>query len=388
MSQFILPARATDNNNNPLSGALLTFYDTGTLNPRSVYTSVALSTPHPNPVVADAGGLFPPIYTDPARTYRAILRTAGGTVIDQFDPYSPAGNAASLASLAANSGAGLVGYSPASTYPAGSLGKELGKVNDYNFGALAGGLTELWTKRAQFSGAAGGLSRVDSVKFFNQLNGTNGIAEMRGFQSGNDLYHSAGAIVADVYAGLFYNRLGLNGTLNGAVTVMRGVDMHNAIEGLGNATLAISFNASETDFLVGTGTIATNYAFRADNHGHATRTTGTVCGFICEDQTGGASIVAGFRSKIAAGTNKWSFYSGESGKSAHVGAFRFGDTTVPTEKVEVAGNVKVTGFYMVGANQVVGPRQTGCPGNATDLASVITLANFLRTLVLTHGLTS
>lgn len=48
-------------------------------------------------------------------------------------------------------------------------------------------------------------------------------------------------------------------------------------------------------------------------------------------------------------------------------------------------NLILAGGVFVGGNQVVGARQTGCPPAATDLASALTLLNFLRTAGLTHG---
>ena len=88
MSQFILPARATDANNNPLSGALLYFYFEGTTTPADVYSDADRSTAHPNPVVANSGGLFAPIYLSPDISYRAILKTSGGVTLDEYDPYT------------------------------------------------------------------------------------------------------------------------------------------------------------------------------------------------------------------------------------------------------------------------------------------------------------
>lgn len=211
-----------------------------------------------------------------------------------------------------------------------------------DYGALPAGVNELWFRNALFSGAAAGATtRVDSVKFFHELDGTNSVGEVRGFESGNNLYHS-GSTVGDNYAGLFYNRVGLNGTLNGTVTTLRGVDSHNAVEGTGNVTLAMSFNASAVDLLQGTGTIATNYAYRADDMGHATRVTGTACAFVAEDQTAGAALTLGFQCKMTTGTNKWGFYAPSTVKHALVGALRLGDTTVPSDKLEVKGYAKLT----------------------------------------------
>lgn len=79
-------SRATDSNSDPLSGAQLFFYATGTLNPQATYTTAALSVAHANPVVADSGGLFPPIFLNSALQYRRILKTAAGVIIQDTDP--------------------------------------------------------------------------------------------------------------------------------------------------------------------------------------------------------------------------------------------------------------------------------------------------------------
>ena len=79
-------ARAVDASGMPVAGALLQFYLTGTTTPASIYASAGLATPLANPVAADAGGLFAPIFLDPSVSYRAQLQTAGGTVIRDIDP--------------------------------------------------------------------------------------------------------------------------------------------------------------------------------------------------------------------------------------------------------------------------------------------------------------
>jgi hypothetical protein len=84
-----MPApRAVDSGGAPLPGALLQFFLTGTTTPASVYASAALTTPLSNPVVADAGGLFPPIYLDPSAACRCQLLTSGGVVVRDIDPVS------------------------------------------------------------------------------------------------------------------------------------------------------------------------------------------------------------------------------------------------------------------------------------------------------------
>lgn len=91
MAGSLLPMpvlRAVDSAGVPVPGAQLRFYATGTTTPAAVYTASNLVTPLSNPVVADAGGLFVPIYLDPATAYRCQLLDAGGTVTRDIDPVS------------------------------------------------------------------------------------------------------------------------------------------------------------------------------------------------------------------------------------------------------------------------------------------------------------
>jgi hypothetical protein len=89
MSGLLLAApvfRAIDATGAPMAGAQLQFYVTGTTTPTPVYSSSTLATPLANPVVADSGGLFPPIFLDPAVTYRVQLLTSAGVLISDVDP--------------------------------------------------------------------------------------------------------------------------------------------------------------------------------------------------------------------------------------------------------------------------------------------------------------
>jgi hypothetical protein len=78
-------SRVTDANVNPLSGALLYAYLTGTTTPTPTYTTSALSVAHPNPIVADGNGLLPPVFLDPSVTYRFKAKTAAGADIAGMD---------------------------------------------------------------------------------------------------------------------------------------------------------------------------------------------------------------------------------------------------------------------------------------------------------------
>ena len=110
MTGILLPTpvfRAVDGSGAPMAGARLQVYLTGTTTPASVYASSALTTPLSNPVVADAGGLFAPIYLDPSVTHRVQLQTSGGTVVRDIDPVSTSVVEASLAQVNAGTATGV-----------------------------------------------------------------------------------------------------------------------------------------------------------------------------------------------------------------------------------------------------------------------------------------
>ena len=78
--------RAVDASGLPIPGARLQFYITGTTTPTPVYAGASLSTPLANPVTADSGGLFAPIFLDPTVVYRAQLLNSAGSLIQDVDP--------------------------------------------------------------------------------------------------------------------------------------------------------------------------------------------------------------------------------------------------------------------------------------------------------------
>lgn len=102
-------SRALDANANPMSGARWFFYASGTTTPQSVYTTAALNVAHANPVVADAGGKFAPIYFNASLSYRGVLKSANeATTIYDIDPI----NSGVLSALAGDDGATLVNFTP------------------------------------------------------------------------------------------------------------------------------------------------------------------------------------------------------------------------------------------------------------------------------------
>mgnify|MGYP000704182502 CR=1 FL=1 len=77
--------QALDSDGDPINGAKLNFYLTGTSTRHDTYTDNALSVAHTNPVVADSSGRFAPIYLQDA-DYKVVLTLADDTVVQTIDP--------------------------------------------------------------------------------------------------------------------------------------------------------------------------------------------------------------------------------------------------------------------------------------------------------------
>jgi hypothetical protein len=349
---YFLPFRpAFDSAGVSVPGSQHYFTLAGTNTPSAPFTDAALTTRTENPVVANGIGYLDPIYLDPAISYRVRIYDADATVgvdtpLEEYDPYIPAlANADIFSDLAGTDGADLVG-----TTNGGTLQDFLDKADTKDHGQVAAGVVELWARTKQFSGDTGGTSRIDGLKNTTELDGTHSVDEVRGIELGLQLYHdSAAAITNNAYGLLGYTRIGLNGTKNGTAAILRGIDYHTAIEGTGNVTTIMNFNSGDMDFLVGTGHTTNAYGFRSGNMGHATRVTALAAGFLCDDQTAGATITAGFYSGLGSGTGKWNFLANGSAPSAFSGNVRIGDITAPSDALEVRGFLKASSNGNIGS---------------------------------------
>lgn len=74
------PVRALDANGDPVSGAELRFFITGTTTPVIVYSDVGLTTPHPTPMLSDAAGNYPQIYYGGNQPLRAEVQSGGNNL--------------------------------------------------------------------------------------------------------------------------------------------------------------------------------------------------------------------------------------------------------------------------------------------------------------------
>ena len=115
-------------------------YAAGTLTPQATYTTAAGNVANTNPVTLGADGCAQ-IWLDPALSYRFIETTAALVPIPGGDVDNIGGEEAFSVGLGEVGGAGLVGFSSAESYPAGTVGHHLTV-------SVAGELDELQTNRA------------------------------------------------------------------------------------------------------------------------------------------------------------------------------------------------------------------------------------------------
>lgn len=81
--------RPLGENGQTLPACYLTFYESGTTTPATVYADADLAAPLTNPVEADAAGTFPAIYGDSSIVYRRQLHDANDELIVDVDPMHP-----------------------------------------------------------------------------------------------------------------------------------------------------------------------------------------------------------------------------------------------------------------------------------------------------------
>lgn len=199
------------------------------------------------------------------------------------------------------------------------------------------------------------------------------ISEVARFTSDNRLGLNVTNPSAYLHVGFPANAAGASGVTNGLIRFATGQYADN-VTGAGVTAASWAF------MTLGTPTLA------AVNAGAITDHAATL--YITAAPSAGAGMVI---------NNPWSFWV-DAGNERHDGSLQIGGTTAPTEKIDVTGNIKVSGVYKVGANQVVGARDagwqawTGTKSKLTKATSTATLVDCAQAigalfdLVIGHGL--
>jgi hypothetical protein len=106
---LLTPSRATDWEGLAMPGARAFFFLSGTTTPATVYADEDEEIPHPTPLVADAFGAFPRVWS--SQNLRVIVQDEGGQVLPGY-PVDPAPRSAN-----ATTGAQTVSFSPTAEIP-------------------------------------------------------------------------------------------------------------------------------------------------------------------------------------------------------------------------------------------------------------------------------
>ncbi|WP_374139367.1 hypothetical protein [Sphingomonas sp.] len=332
---------------------------------------------------------------------------------------------ANVLAMGTSAGAGLVGKNGG-----GTVQDHINTLTTQNLGSLPRGSTNaVEIDKTATQAALDGTSQFYGLVNRVYAQGTRNYDFVRAQYLGAKLDHTAGTVAnADGLHAFVW--LGAAGNVTNAVAIAA----HIRADGPGDVTNeALWFRAIDADF-VGGSTINTARGFSTGQiGGDGTNVTNAYC-FDAED-TDATSVTIAFRSSISAGTNKYTLFSGNTAKSVHLGKFGIGSTTNPLWSLSVFDTinnyvadfnnahasspfgirirysasapeggdndfivcsdtastkfaVKSGGAVFIQGLQILTTRRTGCPAAATDLASAITLVNFLRTSLITHGLIS
>lgn len=159
MSDLVLfqPVRAWDRNGVFSPGAKAYFYEPGTSTPRTVYTDDALSVAHPTPIVANARGVFAPVYTSGSVDY--LVRDADDVVLTA--------QTSAFLSSASGAAAGGTSFEPTSDIPVTNVQAAIERVQtnyEADFAALGLGITSSAPLLSSFDAAnipSGKIHRFD-----------------------------------------------------------------------------------------------------------------------------------------------------------------------------------------------------------------------------------
>ena len=75
---------AWDSNGAPVAAAEAKYFEAGTSTPLTIYTDTALTTPHAVPQVADANGVFAPVYISGPDEVKIEIRTSAGALLPGY----------------------------------------------------------------------------------------------------------------------------------------------------------------------------------------------------------------------------------------------------------------------------------------------------------------
>ncbi len=117
------PVRALDANGSPVPGAQAFFYTSGTTTPVTVFSDAAETTPHPSPLLADAEGVFPPVFRS-GEPLKVDVQTGGGESLNGF-PLDPV-----ITAPTAGAAAQSVSFEPTANIPSVNVQAAIEQVQE------------------------------------------------------------------------------------------------------------------------------------------------------------------------------------------------------------------------------------------------------------------
>lgn len=246
-------------------------------------------------------------------------------------------------------------------------------IGTADFGTLANTTVTPVTITKTASGNAGGLTDWRSLVSVVNFTGANGATQVNGLNTQHNLLHSSGTVAAAVgWQG--YSALGVPSTVTttGAVGTLEGIQYHISLTGTGATSNAFVFSSRGPDLNVGTGTLSKFHSFHSDDvsggAGNNRITTESYGFFQANSSIVTTPILAAYGSEMSFGTGRYGLYFSGGASSVLSGRLRIGDTTTPTEFLEVAGNTLATGSIKSSGTAGIG-YATGAGGTVTQATS-------------------
>ena len=150
-----LPTRVTDSSGRVEPGSKLYVYDAGTTTDADVYQDNALSSAHPQPIVANSGGRFGTIYCEAGQLYKIVLVDANDDEIFTIDNLTPyiSGDGATLPVTGGGTGA---------TTAAGAR-TNLGAASQADMTTVTSTLSDIDSELSGIGGSLGSLAAQDTL---------------------------------------------------------------------------------------------------------------------------------------------------------------------------------------------------------------------------------
>lgn len=332
-------------NGDPVPGAKIYFYLYETTTLKTVYTNEALTVAHPNPVVADADGVFPTIFADITDYFTVAITDANGAPIGGLQNYDGVQAAEStnfkadldlsnVASATLNAKSVTpTGGSPSSLADALGLSVTLSQVlNGTNQGTVAtGSVTGKNTDRYFTGNASGGTVYYGDVDRVTS-EGANAIASVRTAYTGLNL-NSTGLITTAMLNHGFIWKSGA-----GDVTNLRVWEGHVRHDGSGVISISKYFSVSGITLGSGgaTGSIVQSEGYSSGEIGHDTLVD-RAYDFHAQDGSACVSRRVSFHSELGLDPKKWAFLSEGGAQSAFGGWVATGKPSAPAAPLDVYG---------------------------------------------------